>query len=151
MSKQQKLRKKLLQFNDPALHVRCERIEPGHPVRALEQEMRDVLKAFENGVGLAAPQIGHLVRAVLIRDRFLINPELVWTSVQLQTVKEGCLSYPGHYCEVTRHVKVILKHQYGEVQFEDYDAAIAEHELDHLDGVCKVGDDWRANSPELEV
>ena len=95
-----------------------------------------------NGVGLAAPQVGILKRIVVIDvgdgPLVLINPEITETSGE-QTGDEGCLSVPGMSGQVTRpnYVKVkALTEDMEEVEYEG-EALLARafcHEIDHLDG-----------------
>ena len=103
-----------------------------------------------NGVGLAAPQVGVLRRAVLVIETNvpegeeeyiieLINPEVIDSSGE-QTGAEGCLSVPGEYGIVTRplDVKVRAQDRYGkwfEVEGTGLTARCFCHEIDHLDGV----------------
>ncbi|MDB5317286.1 MAG: Peptide deformylase [Rhodospirillales bacterium] len=103
------------------------------------------------GIGLAAPQVGSLLRVVVIdlqRDDTrsplaLINPEIVAQSPELATREEGCLSLPGQYGDVTRPARVRVRYldETGakrEVEGEDLLAACLQHEIDHLDGVLFV-------------
>ncbi|HOO80426.1 MAG TPA: peptide deformylase [Lachnospiraceae bacterium] len=114
----------------------------------------------ENGVGLAAPQVGVVKRIVVIdvgeQPIVMINPRIVESSGE-QTDYEGCLSVPGKSGIVTRpsYVKVIaLDEDMKEVTIEgkDFLARAICHELDHLDGhlyVEKVEGDLVDNqSPE---
>ena len=103
-----------------------------------------------NGVGLAAPQVGFLRRAVLVLETNvpegekehiieLINPEIVSSSGQ-QEGPEGCLSVPGVFGWVERPALVTVRAQdrYGEwfeVTGEGLTARAFCHELDHLEGV----------------
>ena len=97
----------------------------------------------ENGVGLAAPQIGVLKRIVVIdtdgTPYALINPEILETSSE-QTGYEGCLSIPGKSGIVTRpnYVKVKALDENGEefiLEGEELLARAICHECDHLDGI----------------
>ena len=104
----------------------------------------------DNGVGLAAPQVGVLRRAVLVletnvpegeEERLieLINPEILETSGE-QEGAEGCLSVPGEYGVVKRpmNVKVRAQDRYGnwfEVEGTGLTARCFCHEIDHLDGI----------------
>ena len=114
----------------------------------LLDDMADTLiKA--NGVGLAAPQVGVLRRAVLVletnvgedEEEFvieLINPEILETSGE-QIGAEGCLSVPGEYGVVRRpsYVKVKAQDRFGEwfeYEGEGLTARCICHELEHLDG-----------------
>lgn len=96
----------------------------------------------QNGVGLAAPQVGILKRAVVIDvgngKIELINPEIIEES-GLQTGSEGCLSVPGVYGEVTRPNKVTAKAQdrngkWFKITGEGLLARAICHETEHLDG-----------------
>ncbi len=95
-----------------------------------------------NGVGLAAPQVGILKRAVVVDvgdGRIeLINPIIIKQSGK-QTGSEGCLSVPGVFGEVERPKKVTVKAQDRngntfEVKGEDLLARAFCHEIDHLEG-----------------
>ena len=115
----------------------------------LLDDMRETL-AGEAGVGLAAPQVGVLRRAVIVietnvpegEDEYmieLINPEIIERSGE-QSGAEGCLSVPGEYGVVKRpqHVKVRAQDRDGEwfeVEGDGLTARCFCHEIDHLDGV----------------
>ena len=120
----------------------------------LHQLLDDMLEtlADADGVGLAAPQVGVLKRAVIVMETNvdeengeepyfieLINPEIV--SVEGgQTGSEGCLSVPEEYGIVTRPMKVTVKAQdrYGKeftVSGEGLTARCFCHEIDHLEGI----------------
>ena len=122
------------------------------PVKAMtprtKQLIGDMLETmYENqGVGLAAPQVGVLKRIVVIDTSFenpapivLINPEIVEKDGE-QTGEEGCLSLPGKAGQVTRpnHVKVKalnLDMEPFELEGEELLARAVCHECDHLDGI----------------
>lgn len=115
----------------------------------LLDDMADTL-IESRGVGLAAPQVGILKRAVLVIETNveedeeeyiieLINPEIIEIDGE-QTGAEGCLSVPGEYGIVTRpmYVKVKAQDRYGEwfeVEGEGLTARCFCHEIDHLSGV----------------
>lgn len=114
-------------------------------------DMAETMRAGE-GVGLAAPQVGVLKRAVVIdvsaiREEGdevleLVNPEIVSTAGE-NTVIEGCLSVPGRAGRVVRPEKVTVKAQDRdgnaiEVTGEGMLAVCLCHELDHLDGILYV-------------
>ena len=114
----------------------------------LLDDMADTLTKA-NGVGLAAPQVGVLRRAVLVLETNvgedgeefvieLINPEILETSGE-QIGGEGCLSVPGEYGVVRRpsYVKVKAQDRFGEwfeYEGEGLTARCICHELEHLDG-----------------
>jgi len=109
----------------------------------------DMLETMRNadGVGLAAPQVGVLRRAVIVEveegEVFeLINPEIIYTEGE-QTGPEGCLSVPGKTGTVSRpqKVRVRAKDRNGnpiEVEGEGLMARAFCHEIDHLSGVLFV-------------
>ena len=120
---------------------------------ALLQDMRDTM-AHLNGAGLAAPQIGVLLRVVIfgvksnprypdveeVPDTVLINPELKPLSDALEEGWEGCLSVPGMRGWVPRYRQLHYKgrDEKGmpfERTVEGFHARVVQHEVDHLDGV----------------
>jgi peptide deformylase len=103
---------------------------------------------YNEGVGLAAPQIGILKKIVVIDvcDENglieLINPEIIYTEGE-QCEEEGCLSVPGLYGEVKRPEKVIVKalNRKGEeitIEGTKLLAVALCHEIDHLDGILFI-------------
>ena len=118
----------------------------------LLDDMADTL-IESNGVGLAAPQVGILRRAVLVletnvaedEDEYiieLINPEIIETAGE-EEGPEGCLSVPGEYGLVVRptYVKVRAQDRFGEwfeVEGEGLTARAFCHEIDHLEGVLYI-------------
>lgn len=100
----------------------------------------------ENGVGLAAPQIGILKRMIVIdvgeTPYVLINPEILETSGE-QVGQEGCLSVPGKSGQVTRpdYVKVKALNRNMEEYILEGTGLLARaicHEIDHLNGIMYV-------------
>ena len=128
---------------DPVLSKVC------RPVEKFDAKLHDLLDDMKetllqsNGVGLAAPQIGILRRAVLVMDAEeniieLMNPVIVSSDGE-QTGIEGCLSVPGKYGVVTRPMYVTVRAQDRngnefEVSGEELTARCFCHELAHLDG-----------------
>ncbi len=121
-----------------------ERINSG-VLRVLDN-MRDTLYA-EDGVGLAAPQIGISKRLVVIdigdsQLIELINPEIIMMEGE-KAGNEGCLSIPGVVGVVKRAERVKVKalnRQGEEIQVEGSDllARAFQHEIDHLDGILFI-------------
>ncbi len=101
-----------------------------------------------NGLGLAAPQVGMLRRAVIIVNNDgemieLLNPEILYQSEEKVGAYEGCLSVPGERGWLERSVRVTVKAQdrYGnwfEKELEDMAARAACHETDHLNGTLFI-------------
>ena len=117
-------------------------------VKKMLDRMLETMYA-SNGVGLAAPQVGILKRAVVVDvgeggpgPLKLINPEIVERS-GVQNGPEGCLSCPNMWGEVRRrqYVKVKATNPEGEeiiVEGEDFLARALQHEIDHLDGILFI-------------
>ncbi len=99
------------------------------------------------GVGIAAPQVGVARRVCIIEpseDRFveMINPEILESEGEQYSV-EGCLSVPGLIGDVIRpqRLKVKYLNRKGEEiieEFTDFEAIVASHEMDHLEGILYV-------------
>lgn len=118
----------------------------------LLDDMRDTL-AKANGVGLAAPQVGILRRAVLVMETNvdeeageeeyvieLINPEIIAVSEEKLEEAEGCLSVPEEFGLVERPVAVKVRAQdrfgeWFEVEGFGLTARCMCHEIDHLEGI----------------
>ncbi len=105
----------------------------------------------EEGVGLAAPQVGVSRRiAVVNPDPYnpdtllaLVNPRILTCSDETDCVEEGCLSVPGIRGKVERPIMIEVEYQdiRGErhcVQVDGLVSRIIQHEIDHLDGVLFV-------------
>jgi len=140
----------IVEVGDSVLEKRCREVTDYNArLHTLLDDMRDTL-LDSGGVGLAAPQVGVLRRAVLVMDTNreglsdeeqiieLVNPEIVSFSGQ-QTGAEGCLSNPGKYGIVTRPETVTVKafDRFGnpfEVTGTGLTARCFCHEIDHLDG-----------------
>lgn len=121
-------------------------------VKAVDEKILELLEDMaetmykEDGVGLAAPQIGILKRLVVIDVGEglikLINPVIIEANGEQQGI-EGCLSVPGVSGEVIRPQKVRIgaqneKGEYIELEGEDLLARAFCHELDHLEGILFI-------------
>jgi peptide deformylase len=142
-------------FDDPALQAICEPVKDGEDVSEIIAAMRRAMKA-KMGCGLAACQIGVLKRIVLVHVEVLINPVITSASPTRTLEKEGCLSYPGVWAPVERALTVDVAYTTWrgarvKSRFAYFDARIVQHEIDHLDGICRVGDFWRAGRCSQEV
>lgn len=143
----------ILKRGDPTLNKHCRPVtEFNDRFHTLLDDMRQTL-AKSGGVGLAAPQVGVLRRAVIVLETNvaedeeeymieLVNPEIIEQDGE-QVGAEGCLSIPGEFGVVKRpqHVKVRAQDRDGnwfEVEGEGLTARAYCHELDHLDGTLFV-------------
>jgi len=132
---------------DPRLKKPCD------PVAKVTTEIsdlaHDMLETMYDapGIGLAAPQVGVMSRIIVMdcikegvpEPMVLINPSVVWSSEDLTTYEEGCLSIPEQYADVKRPgaVKVQWLGLDGEIHerlFEGLWSTCVQHEIDHLDG-----------------
>ena len=148
-------------YGDPVLKKEAKDIEPDHP--GLEQLISDMFETMyeANGVGLAAPQIGHSIRLFIVdaspfaededgkptedahlKDfkKVFINPYIVEEEGEEWPFEEGCLSIPNIREEVKRQPKIVLQYQdenfvEHEEEFEGFAARVIQHEHDHLDGI----------------
>lgn len=137
----------VIQEGDPVLRKKARDVVSfDERLGILLDDMRETMR-FENGVGLAAPQVGILRRAVVIEyeDRYLelINPAIT-SSEGEEIAYEGCLSIDSKKnCPVKRPTKLTYTAQdrFGNpitATEEGWLARIICHELDHLDGILFI-------------
>ena len=116
--------------------------------------MDDMLETMYSapGVGLAAPQVGELIRLIVVDStakdekkdpHCLVNPELAWVSHEDATHEEGCLSLPDHYADVVRPSAIRVRYldrdgKAAEMAAEGLLATCIQHEMDHLEGILFV-------------
>lgn len=141
-------------YPDPVLREQCapfERVDDD--VRRLLKDMLETMYAAP-GVGLAAPQVGVLRRALVMDAAFrkadgpsdpqmLINPEVLKFADDTRVFEEGCLSIPEMYAEVERPASVLIRYididgNAQERWFEDHAATVVQHEIDHLSGIMFI-------------
>lgn len=124
------------------------------PVEEVTDEIRDLAREMfitmdrEDGVGLAAPQVGKSIRMFVLRadddiDRVFINPQIIATSQETCEYEEGCLSIPKQYADVTRpeRVTVQARNEKGRrftLEADGFLARVIQHENDHLDGILFI-------------
>lgn len=121
-------------------------------IRKLLDDMLDTMYAAP-GIGLAAVQVGVMKRVVTIdvskededgkEPLFLVNPEIVWSSEEMNVYQEGCLSIPEYYEEVERPKRIGVRFldRHGETRELEADGLLAtclQHEIDHLNGVLFI-------------
>ena len=127
---------------DPVLKKVCEDVKKiDKRIKKLLDDMAETMYKYE-GVGLAAPQVGVSVRAVVIdvdkKKYEMKNPVITYREGSVID-SEGCLSCPDLFGEVERAEKVRVKfttrfHKEKELEAEGLLARCIQHELDHLDG-----------------
>jgi peptide deformylase len=142
---------KIVKYPDPVLS------QPGEPVTEFNAELKKLAEDMfettyaEQGVGLAAPQVGVSKRLTTIdlsmgknpKDKLvLVNPEIIFQDGRLYE-EEGCLSFPEIREKVVRAAKVRIRAQdlngkWFEMDGEDLLARCMQHEIDHLDGMLFI-------------
>ena len=137
--------REIMKFGDDILRKKCRTVTVfDEKLSTLLDDMAQTL-AGADGVGLAAPQVGILRRAIVIdlhdgKNVFeLVNPEIV-SSDGRQLGDEGCLSAPGEWGRVERPMRVVVKafDRNGKEITIKGDGLLARaicHEVDHLDGI----------------
>ncbi len=156
--------RQILYSDDPSLR------EPSRRVRDVDLDIQDLIDDmletmhFNDGVGLAAVQVGVQERVIVVEvpvipedenvedlkleemeiERYvLINPKLVRTSRETESGIEGCLSIPGWVGEVDRHHAVTVagldrNGKQVRIKAEGLLARVFQHEIDHCDGILFV-------------
>ena len=133
-------------FGDPALRTKAGPVRTFDDSLLTEVARMAALMHDALGVGLAATQLGVMHRLLVYRagaDAPLIavvNPQLEWSSPELELAEEGCLSLPGVLVDVERplHVRIGARDERGEpivIEASGLEARVLQHEIDHLDGV----------------
>ena len=133
-------------FGDPVLKSRAAQVDRFDDALLDQVERMASLMHDALGIGLAAPQIGVSQQLLVYRIgpdgpmNALVNPEIEWTSDELECAEEGCLSIPGILVDVDRplHVRVRAQDEHGDdrvVEASGLEARVIQHEMDHLAGV----------------
>jgi peptide deformylase len=137
------------QYGDPVLRMRAPEVESfDDDLVRLVGRMKPLM-ADAAGIGLAATQVGILRRVFVFQPDpeepalAVVNPVLSERSDETAVDDEGCLSLQGVLVPVERHTSVVLEgaDERGEplrLELEGQGARVAQHELDHLDGVLML-------------
>src|SRR5258708_23871567 len=145
--------REIVVVEDPRLLTKCPRVPRiDDSTRRLIDDMVDTMRDAP-GIGLAAPQVGVLLRVIVCEVdehlHALVNPEIVRAEGE-QVGDEGCLSIPGYVGEVKRFERVVVKakNRAGKgvrVRAEGLLARCLQHEIDHIDGILFTA---RLTSPD---
>jgi len=147
--------REVLTYPNPKLKEVSEEVkEIDDYVRSVIQDLKDTMESSGHSVGIAAPQIGELIRLIAIDHSknpkcqehhgpsVMINPEIIkWEG--LTQFREGCMSVPDYTGNVTRAEKIVVQFldENGEprvIETEGFEAILIQHEIDHLDGVLFI-------------
>jgi peptide deformylase len=134
----------LIDFNDPLLRKKPEPFDfEKYDAQKVCEALFEKQKEF-GGIGLSANQVGLDMKVFTMGDgdalkRFIINPELIDCSKETNVAKEGCLSLPGIFLNITRPAEATFKYQDVEgkeciEKYVDLAARVALHEYDHMLG-----------------
>lgn len=155
--------KKVLTYGTPSLREKSKEVHKvSKKIKDLVSDLLDTLYS-QNGVGLAAPQIGENYRVFVIDTSsgdeplnpvIFINPKIIKKSGAFIS-SEGCLSFPEIYADVRRYANITVKAmnlQGKSFILEAKDGSLLaraiQHEFDHLDGILFI--DHVRNRFEIE-
>lgn len=140
---------KIIEVPDPVLR------QIAQPVQTVNEALRTQIERMtetmyeKEGIGIAANQVNLLNRVIVVDTARresgirtpigMINPEIIWSSDELFTWKEGCLSIPNQYADVERPKMIRVKYidtagKEQEAEFKNLASTCVQHEIDHLDG-----------------
>jgi peptide deformylase len=146
----------IILYGSSSLRKHCKEVNDTDDVHQISRMLLETLKKAK-GIGLAAPQINLIKRAFVIDtsplneddltiekfERIFINPEIIDIDSKNIILREGCLSFPGIFEEVTRPEKILVRFQdvlfiTHEEELDGIKARIFQHELDHLNGILFI-------------
>lgn len=139
--------KKIRKYPDPVLRIKSEEIKD------FDRSLKNIIKTMkegmllEEGIGLAANQIGITKRIILIGDEkqlyIMINPVITYLSDDKEEMFEGCLSFEELTVNILRSKSLKVKYSdengnQKEGSFEGLYARAVQHEVDHLNGILII-------------
>ena len=137
--------REVLLYPDRRLKQVATPAQPGEAER-VAADLLETMDSLGHCVGLAAPQIGDLIRVVTVdvsehpkapenNGRLvLVNPRIVESS-GAEIGREGCLSIPDLTANVRRATAIAVEHAGGRIESSGFEARCIQHEIDHLDGI----------------
>lgn len=132
-------------IHQPSLELTVDDVMAGK-LKTLIKNMRDTM-GQENGIGIAAPQIGDNRRVIIVETKngplVVINPRLTGRSILKDVQDEGCLSVKGIFGTVRRHRSLLVSgiDEQGrpmKLRARGLLARIFQHEVDHLNGILII-------------
>ena len=137
--------REVLLYPNPALKQVCPPAQ-GPDIERVGADLVETMESFGHCVGIAAPQLGELVRVCVVdlsdhpkghanNGRLILaNPRITWSEGS-EVAREGCLSLPDLTANVRRATKIGVEHADGELESVGFEARCIQHEIDHLDGI----------------
>jgi len=144
----------LVLYPDPRLRAICEPADPGSADATSAIEKLSAILDGQQGVGIAAPQVGVLQRIIVVDASLarrpvdnhgrlvLLNPAIALAEGKI-SFREGCMSIPDLVAHVSRAAKVTVSAllpdgQPTTISAEGFEAVILQHEIDHLEGILFI-------------
>ena len=143
----------IVRYPHPVLKKVCKRVETiDGTILSLIEDLLDTMHDGPGSVGVAAPQIGVILRVCVVdvsasrhgKDNNhgqlrMINPEISVRS-GMAVMREGCMSVPGYTGDVERATEITVRFSEPdgtkrEVKASGFEAVAIQHEMDHLDGI----------------
>jgi len=132
-------------YSNSVLRKKCEKVKEITPeIKKLVEDMIETMKK-EQGVGLAAPQVGVSKRVIIAETengvKEFINPKILKKSKETEIMEEGCLSVPNLRLKIKRWKEVEIESLDGDgkkIKTEGILARILQHEIDHLNGILFI-------------
>jgi peptide deformylase len=136
----------VLLYPHPALKQAAREARDPAEIARVSEDLLDTMESFGHCVGLAATQLGEMVRIVVVdvsghrkattsNGRLvLVNPRVVHTD-GAEVGREGCLSIPELTANVRRATKIVVEADGRRIASEGFEARCLQHEIDHLDGL----------------
>ena len=133
---------KLIGMHNPKLHMRCEKVDVKEG-RILGKHLLQFASKHPNTAGLAASQVGKMVRVFIFRKdnklEIAVNPKILEKSIEIDFEYEGCLSIPGYTGIVERNRTIKVEYHDGEKKvvcdLRGFSSRCYQHEFDHLEGI----------------
>lgn len=144
--------REVLRYPHPALKAVASEVHDPGEVARVASDLVDTMRATTYTTGVAATQLGELVRVVAVDvtghrrtttchgEFVLVNPVVAWASDDTEVGREGCLSLPDLTANVRRPTSVVVEGEDADgeplrIETDGFEARCLLHELDHLDGV----------------
>lgn len=134
------------------LRKSCAEVTKEDNVKEIVDKLKEALKDYSSGLGITANQIGINKKIsyckipqvkdkkVEIMELVLINSKIVEKERNFIHKNEGCISFPGIWIDTDRYVFITVEYQNEKLEkkamaFQDYEALVIQHEIDHTNGI----------------